>query len=627
MIKLLDTTIIGFGSIIGPVTYRLDRPGLNIIQGKNGAGKSSILNAISWALFGKLLKKGSSINPWPWIIDKDYKGTKVKVRYRKDGLNHTIIHCNEYKEEVYGEKGKNRLIILVGGKVREDLRDKDDAKKWIINNLGYTFELFKNTLVFGQKVKRIIEEDGPVRNKVLEEAFEISYITLAKIKTDQILRDSKPVLQSLAAELAAREILIDTYKDHLKTIEEARMNFRNDRANTILKYRGTIKEANRKAGLLRRKYRNLKKELKTKIKDKKAEIDKFYLIPEKLKKLGKREFDLMLTLTRKNDQIEGYDKEIQILKNQFTKVPRECNTCKRPFSKEQVIEQKKKIASDRVALVKLRKKATKSRDETQTRYDIVLSDIASLNKTQEKVTPLKYQLKVLETQQHELRDIKYDLKQCAATVETYESLMAEEKAKKFKDKSQRILTKLEHTQAKLVNIKQRYEEVKEEIEIAEWLIKDPLSNSGIKAYIFDNMLSITNRELAKYENLLGYRIKISISLETKRKDFNIQIYKNGNEIPHKDLSGGQAQLGDVCIAFAIHETVAENKGCNVLLLDEVFESLDEDNIEKIGDIIAFKARSKSIHLITHNKSFSPVNAHYTYIKYKKPGITKVSSAA
>ena len=85
MIKLQQIELEGFSSVVARTTYRLDLPGINIISGENGAGKTTILNALSWVLFGKTIKKNSTINPWPALLDEHYQGTIVILTYTKNG--------------------------------------------------------------------------------------------------------------------------------------------------------------------------------------------------------------------------------------------------------------------------------------------------------------------------------------------------------------------------------------------------------------------------------------------------------------------------------------------------------------------------------------------------------------
>ena len=116
MITLQSIEIEGFGSVITPIKYKINRPGLNIISGPNGAGKSTITNALAWVGWGQLVKpRPSSIIPWPHVITEQYHGTRVLLKFQDGKNKYQIIRCNEYKGKVLGKVGGNRLIILENG--------------------------------------------------------------------------------------------------------------------------------------------------------------------------------------------------------------------------------------------------------------------------------------------------------------------------------------------------------------------------------------------------------------------------------------------------------------------------------------------------------------------------------
>jgi len=78
----------GFGSLIDKMAFILDQPGLNIIRGKVGAGKTSIPSVLCWTLFGSTLKEKSSVNTWEELRTDTYAGTMASVIFEKEV--HTI---------------------------------------------------------------------------------------------------------------------------------------------------------------------------------------------------------------------------------------------------------------------------------------------------------------------------------------------------------------------------------------------------------------------------------------------------------------------------------------------------------------------------------------------------------
>ena len=136
----------------------------------------------------------------------------------------------------------------------------------------------------------------------------------------------------------------------------------------------------------------------------------------------------------------------------------------------------------------------------------------------------------------------------------------------------------------------------------QWLLDDPLSNKGIKAYLFDSCLSLLNDTLDSYVSILGFKIEFIVDLESARKDFVTNIYREDKIIEYDELSGGEKQLVNVAMALAMNEILTVSQGFNIAFLDEVFESLSSDNIELVVQLLDRVFVNKTLFLITHQES-------------------------
>jgi len=146
-------------------------------------------------------------------------------------------------------------------------------------------------------------------------------------------------------------------------------------------------------------------------------------------------------------------------------------------------------------------------------------------------------------------------------------------------------------------------------DLYKWLINEPFSGSGLKAYLFEFYLQQLNSFLRSYHSLVGFIPQIEMELGGARKNVEVNIYRGDQVIPFSDLSGGQGQLINVLIAFAQNDIVLSNQGINILFLDEVFENLDTSNVEKVGELILLEKASKvHVNLITHHEVFNTVGA-------------------
>ena len=166
---------------------------------------------------------------------------------------------------------------------------------------------------------------------------------------------------------------------------------------------------------------------------------------------------------------------------------------------------------------------------------------------------------------------------------------------KYKKKAKSLKIKLKEQKTIL-------EQKEKELEDYEWLLNDPLSNKGIKAFLFDSCLGQLNDTLEKYSEVLGFRISFEVDLESTKKDFVTLIEMDGEIYDYDELSGGQQQLCNVAMAFAMNESLTASKDINIAFLDEVFESLSMDNVEIVIGLIKKTFEEKVLFLITHHES-------------------------
>jgi ABC-type Mn2+/Zn2+ transport system ATPase subunit len=63
--------------------------------------------------------------------------------------------------------------------------------------------------------------------------------------------------------------------------------------------------------------------------------------------------------------------------------------------------------------------------------------------------------------------------------------------------------------------------------------------------------------------------------------FNAEITQFGMEVEHDTLSTGESKLTNICILISYLMLIRTKRHFNILFLDEVFSSVDMDNIDKI----------------------------------------------
>lgn len=544
MLTFTTMNVVGFCSIEN-LHIPLNPSCTILIKAPNGKGKSTILSALVWAIYGKNLKGVSEVTTWEKVRPKDYQGVMVEVFFQKGEHIYKIIRCQKCNIVLEdGAKGKDRLILMKDNEV-VNVKGKNKLQDAINAELGLSYTLFMNSIMFGQGIKRLIQESNSDKKKIFEEVFDLEFLNIAK----GIAMQDKNNLLAQANEVEHQSALL---KKELEVNKEAYFDLR-DREKG---FKEKIKSERRE---LKKDREDLTKQLIKKQQQLKDEVEK----------------SLKVKIKKHTDYVD-------VLKSKI-KYNRIVSGVSLPdFVKKLKIQLDKghyKRAKESVDIIY---KAIINSDKLQEEYEDALGRLDELRTTNEKYKRL----------QKECDDIASDI---ADIDEELEKL----KQEKLKVMSPKYKEKLKEIRKTLRKVDEDYHNKELELENYNWLINDPLGNNGIKAYLFDSSLDMLNRTLDKYSQVLGFRIEFNIDLGTARKEFFTLIERDGQIIDYDELSGGEKQLVCVAMAFAMNESLTMSKGINLAFLDEVFESLSSDNVEVVTSLIRHTFADKTLFLITH----------------------------
>ena len=547
MLKFIRIIIEGFASYEGYNELDLCPNSAVVIKAPNGSGKSTIFSSLVWCLYGKTIKGVSDVNTKKKYRTKEYKGTKVTTYFQKDGDVYMVTRCQNYTGNLEdGTKGRDRLQIIKNAEV-VDIKSKPRLQEYLVQELGLSYPLFMNSIMFGQGMKKLIQETNSDKKKIFEEVFNLNYLNIAK----NIAQKGKSQIQG-QVELCRSEYnsinreyesCRETYLE-LKESEEA---FDKRRNKDIKEKQGNI--------------RSLEKEIRYK----KDGLGSLKLVEDEIQanKLQEKALKEKLEAARNisNQPLEDVIDSIILLL--------EKNKVKKALQK-----------------VKTIKKAYSDIERYSDERDKVLNIISKLRTKEREVQRAKY---ILDNLTSKLKEAKRELARLESNTDQKVN------SPKYKKKAKSLKIKLKEQKAIL-------EQKEKELEDYEWLLNDPLSNKGIKAFLFDSCLGQLNDTLEKYAEVLGFRISFEVDLESTKKDFVTLIEMDGEIYDYDELSGGQQQLCNVAMAFAMNESLTASKDINIAFLDEVFESLSMDNVEIVIGLIKKTFEEKVLFLITHHES-------------------------
>lgn len=547
MLKFIRIIIEGFASYEGYNELDLCPNSAVVIKAPNGSGKSTIFSSLVWCLYGKTIKGVSDVNTKKKYRTKEYKGTKVTTYFQKDGDVYMVTRCQNYTGNLEdGTKGRDRLQIIKNAEV-VDIKSKPRLQEYLVQELGLSYSLFMNSIMFGQGMKKLIQETNSDKKKIFEEVFNLNYLNIAKNMAQKGKGQIQGQVELCRSEYNSINREYESCQETYLELKESEEAFDKRRNKDIKEKQGNI--------------RSLEKEIRYK----KDGLGSLKLVEDEIQanKLQEKALKEKLEAARNisNQPLEDVIDNIILLleKNKVKKALQKVKTIKKAYSDiERYSDERDKVLN---ILSKLR---TKEREVQRAKY--ILDNLTS-----------------------KLKEAKRELARLESNTDQKVN------SPKYKKKAKSLKIKLKEQKAIL-------EQKEKELEDYEWLLNDPLSNRGIKAFLFDSCLGQLNDTLEKYAEVLGFRISFEVDLESTKKDFVTLIEMDGEIYDYDELSGGQQQLCNVAMAFAMNESLTASKDINIAFLDEVFESLSMDNVEIVIGLIKKTFEEKVLFLITHHES-------------------------
>lgn len=566
MIQFGNIIIEGFCSI-PYLELNLGSKGITVIRGATGEGKTTILSALVWGAYGKNLKGKSDVNTWEKYRPKNYNGTKVEIYFGKDGKTHKITRCLKYKGEVNGAKGKDRLIYEIDA-VEVSKKNKGEIQALINADLGMSYSLFMNSILFGQGMKRLIQESSSDKKDLFEEIFELGYIS------------------------KARDIAKGYYTEALREYNEISQKYSSSKEKK--------QSIQRMLDDLKKQANHVKNDLSSRVK----------VLEKKLSLLAKakKENELKETVTYKN----RIEQRIQEARDNQKELLNKINDAKRKtrVSLEEFIG----------VIIKLLKRGDIK--NSLKRLMEVKKAFGDIERLQDKCSKLADKISNYRDKLEELRDQEYEANKVQRDIDLthveIKKLLSEKRAGVNLGLIKKYKTQLSTISDKLQSIESEMGEKRAKVDNYKWVMDDPLGNRGIKAFLFESSLDILNETLESYSEVLGFSILFYVDIQGVKKDFNTQIIMDGIEVSYEELSGGQKTLVNIAMVLAMNSMIRRNCRINVLFLDEVFEGLDReycDTVSKLLEKISITEKL-TVFMVTHQESI-PIKARVLTVKRDK----------
>jgi len=516
----------------------------NLIVGTNGAGKSTMLDALTFALFNKPFRK---INKGQLVNTVNEKDCIVEIEFNVNNRDYLVrrgIKPNIFDIEVDGNPLHKQADDRTNQKILED------------TILKVNYKSFTQIVILGSSTfVPFMQLSGSNRRDVIEDLLDIRIFSAMNSLIKEKIRMQKDKIRSL-----------DLKKDNLKDKMSMQKNF--------------IKE-------LEEQGNNNIENNKQKIKTLSIENDTH------MEKNGFVEADISDLLKEQEDVAGAGEKLVKLnnLKGKITQkvatITKEhkfftdntvCPTCTQDIEEE--------FRVNRIADVQDKAK------ELQTGYKELEEAIQKekdrerqFTKLSKEITQLNHGISQNNTRislnQRQIRDLEEEVQRIT---EQFKNRNTEhEKLAEFKENLQKTIEDLS--------------EKKEDInhyDFAYSLLRD----DGVKTKIIKKYLPLINQQVNRYLQLMDFYINFTLD-----EEFNETVQSPIHEdFSYSSFSEGEKMRIDLALLFTWREVarVKNSVNTNLLIMDEVFDSsLDGFGTEEFLKIIRYIIKGANIFVISH----------------------------
>lgn len=631
-IQFKTISLEGFRSIVQPLTFNLDRPGLNLIKGINGAGKTSIFEGLVWALFGINLKDVNiaQVASWPEIHSSTWRGTRVSVEFTVDDQPYTVTRHLNYKGLTHEVRGEDGLMFARGveGSLVGDYRNKTLTQEAINKLLGIDPQTFMNSILFGQRMAKLVEADNGDKRKLFETLFETLWVAACKTKCDLDIKKFEGEASTTEEAIRTANYMIE--QKHL-SLDQATMmlnSYEEGRVNRILIKQGQLDEQHVLIINSEKAIKAINKDIEVLNYDPnthdKVETD-YNAIKDLIQQaeLSRAREDGQ----KKQDQIrlEGLQRDLaraeqELKKKEAVKIEGDCPYCAqelKPGNKLEVNHKgelktyKETVKIAKAALKAFETSMEKSISATKVEItsDLLIKEKDRLYKLLNTYSDLEYSYNNfwvdLDAHNNVILQAKKDIIRISNEIES----MKAEKPPVVDIK--KIEQEIKDQQKKLIALQEDKIGIQHDLDIAQWWSNKGLSSSGIKAYIFVSMLSQLNQNVKTYGQRLGVSLEFSIDLTKASKPFTTRCsIGDKKDKDYRDFSGGEKDRLDIVLMFGMYDLISVGTDINLLIMDEPFSGLDEEGESIIFELVREKAETgKSVYVITHSPTLDSLYAN------------------
>lgn len=528
--------------------------GENLDQGgddsgsRNGTGKTTIVNALSFALFGQALTNIKKDN----LINKiNSKNMLVTLHFEKDGI--------DYRIERGRKPGVMKFFINDQEQAAEETDDSQgdmrETQKDLDALLGMSHDMFKHIVALNTYTEPFLSMKANEQRAIIEQLLGITLLSEKAEALKELVRQTKEQILQENADIEAAKKSNDKIQQSIDGLITRQKAWYNQQTEDCVKIERSINEL-KNVDI----DRELEQHAKLKLYDEQA---------AKIKSLNKEKATLETAVSQAEKSLNKYTKEVEQL------LDKSCPACEQQLhthKHEEMTAAAEKNLADAVTYF----------DKVSADLGLVVKELADIGDINGRPKTFYDSLEEALKHQNNLASLETGLDTRRKEVDPYQEQIDELKNTAIQQISWDNINTL-------TNLKEHQE----------FLLKLLTSkDSFIRKKIIDQNLAYLNNRLTYYLDRMGLPHQVSFI-----NDLNVEITQLGQDLDFDNLSRGERNRLILGLSWAFRD-VWESlyQSINLLFIDELIDNgLDAAGVENALGVLKKmgRERKKNIYLISH----------------------------
>ena len=516
----------------------------NLIIGSNGAGKSTVLDALTFSLFGKAFRK---INKPQLLNSVNEKDCRVEVEFSIGSTEWKIVRG--IKPAVFEIWRDDTSLDQSASAV--------DQQKWLEQNvLKMNYKSFTQIVILGSSTfVPFMQLSASNRRDVIEDLLDIRIFSTMNTVIKEKIRSIREEVKVLELK---KESLLDKVQMQENFIEELESMGKKNIGDKETKIGQLLVEENDHMGA--------NEELEKELQQLNQDLEKYAGATEKLRTLGNLKGKI-------SNKVSTITKEHKFF-TQNTVCPTCTQSIEEDFRINKINDAQNKAKELQSGYQEL-EEAINKEEERERQFLFFSKEITSLthgiSKNNTKIAGC----------QRQIRDLESEIQRI--TEQLANRNIEHEKLASFNE-----------------NLKTTYDELaqrKDKIDYYDFtysLLKD----GGVKTKIIKKYLPLINQQVNRYLQMMDFYINFTLD-----EEFNETVQSPIHEdFSYASFSEGEKMRIDLALLFTWREVarMKNSVNTNLLIMDEVFDSsLDGFGTEEFLKIIRFVIKDANVFVISH----------------------------